>query len=232
MDITGTQEEGYEKKEKYKNYVILGIGEGLGSIYHLPISRFGSVEDKIKRGALYLSVDNGLSLSVGEDFLNLGYICMHDPQRYAFQKCKEMMNNFKRNNPQLSKEFVFGDMVQLPLADNSVNEIWLENVLSSIGKGQEIIIKELLRVLKRRGKVYVIEYYTPKKIKKYLEEYGFLKDGAEIKIYSGENMFDAMFFLGLSDVNYQKLTLSILNMQGRGVTSISDVFLAEITKNN
>jgi ubiquinone/menaquinone biosynthesis C-methylase UbiE len=132
----------------------------------------------------------------------------------------------------VSRDFMVGDMVRLPLGDNSVNEIWLENVLSLIEKGQEIIIKELLRVLKRRGRIYVIEYYTPKKIKKYLEEYDFLKDGAEIKIYSGGEMFIKMSSEGLSKDDLRKVAFHCTNMERDGVASIIDVFLAEITKNN
>jgi len=223
--------ESREKKEKFKNYVILGIGEGGGEsadAYERPITQYNSVRRKIEQGATYISIDKLLFRPNKNKKKNL-------KEEWAlFANYVEIKKDFQRNNPNMERYFIKGDMSSLPLPDESVNEIWIENVLSLVKKGRRIILNELLRVLKNDGKIYLSEYYTPSELNKFLLRYKNKLENdknVRVNIFSGKNMFVKMIELGLSREDIISI-FSVANLScSLGFTKMEDVFLMEIVKN-
>ncbi len=235
------------KSEKYEGYVILGIGEGGGyssGYKDKPIGRFKSVADKIKQGATYLSIDkldekridklDEKRNRVGNGLITFlkKLLKIRNDNSSTFKQYVSLGKDFKKNFLKLERNFIQGDMVNLPLGNNSVNEIYLENVLSLVKKGKDVILRELLRVLKNGGKLYIIEYYTPYQIKKYLEDFNDVEfpSAVDIKIFSGKEMINKMEELGLSKKQLETVIWYVSAAIGYNMTTVDNVFLAEIIK--
>lgn len=150
--------EGIEKKirpesNEYKNYVILGIGDGGGTTssglwpaYEV----FNSIQEKIEKGAHYISIDKlqvdrfsqtpGIQEKIQKNFID---------------------DSHERHEEQSGANFAVADANEMPLADESVNEIWMLNVTGDPDAHVWKAFSEIARVLKKGGVAYIAEYYTP-----------------------------------------------------------------------
>lgn len=106
----------------------------------------------------------------------------------------ELQNAYKED----IDNFVVGDLKNIPLKDNTVNQLWLFNVFGSKNISIYDALKEMSRVLKIKGEIIIGETYTPKESLLHVdyEQYGFQK-----KILLGKEFVD---FLSEKDLLFSK----------------------------
>lgn len=180
-----------ERNEDYKDYVILGIGEGGGSMrkYDMAISdRYPLVKEKILKGANYISVEKlqisgyGMEGRESRSDMNKGYL--------------KIIKDWK--GPK--RAFMEGDGNNLIFPDSSVNEIWVENVFGdpTANLGRKAL-DEFKRILVIGGTVNIFESYTPDLVIDFFKELMEESQDFEVEIYSGQKLIDYL-------INEQKMS--------------------------
>jgi ubiquinone/menaquinone biosynthesis C-methylase UbiE len=193
-------------EKPYAGYAILAIGEGGGNMgsHDRPISEdFKSVADKIARGATYISLEK-LEESTGM----LTHVKGVD---LPFAQLLERYIDRSKQDHETERNFVVGDANRLPLRENSIDEIWVENTfgdpVASFGWGS---LENIARVLKPGGKLFVLETYTPDLALDLLDSIESLETelGLSADVYKGDAMIKKLPDLGASESKIEALTYS------------------------
>lgn len=157
--------------EKIRPGIVLEIGVG-SYPYRTHPSMVISLDGrelirKFDRGSLYIGIDRP---DRPEDYW-INYAAGEKPRKpfddidreYFLQQLTEIQTRIKKLRPGESANLVIADGHMLPFRDDSVDEVFLSNVVGSqlTEKAEDAIFREIRRVLKSRGKVVIKETLTP-----------------------------------------------------------------------
>jgi hypothetical protein len=199
-----------ESKENFKDYVIVGIGEGGGTLgpYDSSVyNRYPSLKNKVDNGATYVSVE-GLKTS--------GTMFLRESKKEVNSRYLNLIRKWK--GPK--RTFTEGDVNNLIFPDETVNEMWMENVAGDPDSGFSLeTIEELKRVLVKGGTINIFEEYTPELIIDFLEELKVESPDFDVEIYKGEKLFKYL----VNELGFDEKT-------AKKRSANSDKFLAVLTK--
>jgi len=130
-----------------------------------------------------------------ENFRNIG----KDSKYIAIDCNQEELDKFIKHFKEEGREAKLGDLENLPLDNDSVDQMWLMNVFGGLESPPKIlpdgtrqwtlgvqgIFKELARVVKQNGKIYIGEIYPPKGEVTGLIDKDYTKFGLEKETYKG-----------------------------------------------
>jgi len=117
----------------------------------------------------------------------------------AIDCSQEEIEKFKNNFNQKGCEAIMGDLRDLPLKSDSVDQVWLMNVFGGFqNKPKKLpdgalqwslslndVFQELARVMKQKGKVYIGEINPPIGNIAWLTDEDYSDFGLEKKVYKG-----------------------------------------------
>jgi ubiquinone/menaquinone biosynthesis C-methylase UbiE len=159
------------ENQTIENQTIVEIGPGINPIFELFENE---TFKKIGKGSKYIAID-----------------CDQE----VIKKLK-FQNSFKQKGYEAMK----GDLENLPLKNDSVDQIWLMNVFGNLQNNPKKlhdgtlqysssahgIFQELTRVVKPKGKVYIGEIILPVKDVAWLLNADYSGFGLEKKVYKGD----------------------------------------------
>ncbi len=158
--------------EKVRPGVILEIGVGSYPYRAHPsmVLSFDNRElvRKFDHGSIYVGIDRP---DRPEDYWIIPWVgekprkpFSNEDKEAFFQNLIDVQRHIRRSKPGESINLVVADGYKLPFRNNSVDEVFLSNVVSSqlSHKAEDAIFAEIDRVLKSDGKVVIRETLTPR----------------------------------------------------------------------